>query len=560
MSFSQGQALVIGVGSYQYHPHMNVACTASDANAVASVLQNPQLCGYPEQQVTPLYDASATRARILSALDTLAERAVEGDTVLIFYAGHGHYGEDGYYLTTHDTRINNRQLVKGSGIHQSELIEKVRLIKAKRLLLIMNACHAGEISPVLGGIEEPPTDAPMPPAVSATVLGTGEGRVIISSCRENQVSFVGPGPLTFFPQALVDGLQGKGVNSSRGYINLFDLYMHLYFTLEETIARQVSAEMRQKYGQKQEPELTLLKGVGPFAVSLWRGSQTLGDFESSDGPPADTAVREVNPAYAKNLMRQHQQTIRDQAQVGTAIAGDVHGNITSIQGPVSGPVLSGSFQGPVHIGDDQRKVLDFGSSNTFGNVQTGDVVAGDLHKSTTIRTGDDISVGDINNSSGIAIGRGARSSVRNVNTGGGDYAEGNIDKRQGNIVQGDQFNMTGNFSGALLNIKSTLNTVSQNIGALQGDMQRKHTLQDFVVQLRTELEKVPVSHVSEAEQTAKRVELAVAEASKPQPDKEDVEYSLVRLQKAAENIGSVMPSVVPIAMQIANTLRKMLAI
>lgn len=560
MSFSQGQALVIGVGSYQYHPEMDVPGTASDANAVAGVLQNPQLCGYPEQQVTTLYDASATRTQILATLDTLARRAAERDTVLIFYAGHGHYGEDGYYLTTHDTKINNRQVVKGSGIHQSELIEKVRLIKAKRLLLIMNACHAGEISPVLGGSEEPLRDVPMPPAVSATVLGTGEGRVIISACRENQVSFVGPGPLTFFTQALVDGLQGKGVNSSRGYINVFDLYMHLYFTLEETIARQVSAEMRKKYGQKQEPELTILKGVGPFAVSLWRGSQTLGDFESSDGPPADTAVREVNPAYAKNLMRQHQQTISDQAQVGTAIAGDVHGNVTSIQGNVSGPVLSGSFQGPVHIGDDQRKVLDFGSGNTFGNVQTGDVIAGDLHTSTTTHSSDDISVGNITNSSGIAIGRGARSTVRTVNSGGGDYAEGNIDKRQGSVVQGDQFNMTGNFSGALLNIKSTLNTVSQSIGALQGDIIRKQTLQELVAQLRTELEKVPASHASEAEQTAKRVELAVAELSKPQPDKEDVEYSLTRLQKAAENIAIIVPNVLPIAMQIADALRKMLAI
>ncbi len=560
MSFSQGHALLIGVGSYQYHPHMDVPITASDANAVATVLQNPQLCAYPEQQVQTLYDGAAKRANLLTALDALAARAKEGDTVLIFYAGHGQYGEDGYYLTTHDTKIVNRKVVKGSALHQTEFIEKLRTIKAKRLLLIMNACHSGEISPVLGDAEERLPDIVMPAAVSATVLGTGEGRVIISACRENQVSYIGPGPLTFFTQALVDGLEGKAVSSSRGYINLFDLYTHLYFTLEEKISSQVSAALRKKYGEKQEPELTILKGIGPFAISLWRGSQTLGDFESSESPPADTAVREVNPAYAKQLMLQHQLTISDTAQVGTAIAGGVHGNLTSIQGDVRGSVLSGSFQGPVHVGEQSHTAIDFGSGNSFGNIRTGDIAGRDINKNTNIRQGDDIRVGDITGSSGITIERGVLSTVRNVNTSGGDYAEGSIDKRQGSVVQGDQFNMSGNFSGALLNIKSSLTNVSQGIGTLQGDAYSKQQLHSLLTQLHSELEQVPASHVSDAEQTAKRVEAAIEQAGKSQPDKEDVEYSLLRLQKAAETVGKVLPTVIPIVVQFAATLRQMIGI
>lgn len=67
------------------------------------------------------------------------------------------------------------------------------------------------------------------------------------------------------------------------------------------------------------------------------------------------------------------------------------------------------------------------------------------------------------------IGRGARSTVRTVDTGGGNYAEGNIDKRRGTFVSGDQFNMSGNFSGAILNIKATLIDVSQRIGAVTHD-------------------------------------------------------------------------------------------
>ncbi len=350
MTFLTAHALLIGTGSYAHAPQLDVPITAADASAVATVLRDPQFCGYPPEQVTLLSGAAASRDGILAALDGLAARAGAGDTVFVFYAGHGEYGDDGYYLTTHDTRLVGRKVAVGAGLREAELIAKLRAIKAKRLLLIVNACHAGEISPVLAPGEEPQppepvkglTGAPLPPQVAAALLGTGEGRVIISACRENQYSFIGPGPLTLFTQALVDGLQGKGVSSNRGYISVFDLYTHLYFALDEAVPRKVSAAVRQRYGEQQEPELTILKGVGPFAVALYRGATTLGAFDASGGPPEGTAVREVNPAYAQAMLRQHQQHIGGNAQVGAAIAGDVHGDVTVDQRGQRGGVNFGS--------------------------------------------------------------------------------------------------------------------------------------------------------------------------------------------------------------------------
>src|SRR5262245_47664944 len=348
MSFSHAHALLIGVGSYAHAPHFNVPITAADASAVATVLRDPQYCGYPPEHVMLLANAAAGREGVLAALNALAAQAGEGDTVFIFYAGHGEYGDEGYYLTTHDSRLVERKVVAGSGLREAELIEKLRAIRAKRLLLIVNACHSGEISPVLAPGEEPPTGTPLPPQVSAALLGTGEGRVIISACRESQYSFIGPGPLTLFSQALVDGLQGKGVSSNRGYISVFDLYTHLYFVLDEVVPRKVPAAVRQKYGEKQEPELTILKGVGPFAMALYRGATTLGDFDASGIPPEGTAVREVNPAYAQAMLRQHQQSIRGNAQVGAAVAGDVHGDVNVTQ---QGDTINTGGGDTIHTGD-----------------------------------------------------------------------------------------------------------------------------------------------------------------------------------------------------------------
>ncbi|MBK9941552.1 MAG: caspase family protein [Kouleothrix sp.] len=538
MTFPTAHALLIGIGSYAHAPQLNVPITAADARALAAVLRDPQYCGYASERVVQLSDAGATRQGVLDALDTIATQAQADDTVLIFYAGHGVYGDDGYYLTTHDTRLAGRKVVPGTGLRDAALIAKLRAIKAKRLLLIVNACHSGEISPVLAPGEEPLTGAPLPSNLSAALLGTGAGRVIISACRESQYSFIGPGPLTLFTQALVDGLQGKGVASSRGYISVFDLYTHLYFALDEAVPRLIPADLRQRYGEKQEPELTILKGVGPFAVALYRGATTLGDFEASSTLPEGTAVREVNSAYSQAMLRQHQQTIGGNARVGVAVAGDVHGTITHTE---------------------QSGGINLGSGNTIGTI--GDLVAGDKVQGDTVMgdkvSGDTITTGNISGS-GIAIGRGAQSTVRNVNTGGGDYAEGNIDKRKGTFVSGDQFNMSGNFSGAILNIKSTLSNVAQSIGAAPaGDAATRARLQALIAQLSAELQKVPADKAGDAEAVAETAKAAVEQASKVPPNKTLVQISVEGLKQAAQNIAAVLPNVLPIAMQIADAVRKM---
>ncbi|NCC34029.1 MAG: caspase family protein, partial [Chloroflexia bacterium] len=234
MTFSQAYALLIGIGSYTYHPQMNVPVTARDANALAAVLRDPRFCGYPETQVSLLSDAAATRAEILAALERLGSLPEES-TVLLFYTGHGEYATDGtYVLTTHDTRMQNGRVVDGTGISEQELLTWLQQIKARRLLCIFNACHAGEVSPTLGTGDASSIGIPLPEKTAAAVLATGSGRVIMTACREHQVSYVGAGRLTLFSQALVDGLQGKGdhVGNRGGFISVFDLYSHLYDTLQ----------------------------------------------------------------------------------------------------------------------------------------------------------------------------------------------------------------------------------------------------------------------------------------------------------------------------------------
>ena len=65
MSFRRGHALLIGVGSYAHMPKANVPISATDAKAVKKVLCDPDVCGYPPQQVALLHDQGATDIKVL---------------------------------------------------------------------------------------------------------------------------------------------------------------------------------------------------------------------------------------------------------------------------------------------------------------------------------------------------------------------------------------------------------------------------------------------------------------------------------------------------------------
>ena len=304
MAFEQGHALVIGVGSYEHIPYANIPISAADALAVAEVLADPKLCGYPPTQVTILRDATARREQVLAALDALATNAPPEGTVLLYYCGHGDYAVDGdYYFTTHDSKVDpgGTRLATGGGVSELELIAKLRSVRARRVLLILNACHSGEVSPSLetpvgaggaGTAAFAPGGLQMPLASATALLSSGEGRIIITACRSDQRSWIGGGPLTVFTQALLDGIKGKGyVANNGGYVGAFGLYEHLFVTVRAAAAA---------IGNVQEPELTVLKGVGPFPVSLYRGATAAAGFDASESLSPATPPREVDPTLSRS--------------------------------------------------------------------------------------------------------------------------------------------------------------------------------------------------------------------------------------------------------------------
>jgi ElaB/YqjD/DUF883 family membrane-anchored ribosome-binding protein len=545
--FTSGYALIIGVGTYQHTPHMDVPITSADAQEVAAVLRNPQYCGYPGDQVALLTDEHATRKRVLAALETLAQQAGPQDTVLLFYSGHGEYDQqNNFYLTTHDTRKDGKHVVPGTAISQAELLEKLRAIDAGRVLLLFNACHAGEVSPVLGDSDPALSGQPVPQQATDALLSTGSGRVIITACRENQVSFIGSGAQTIFAQALVAGLRGQGLSGKAGYISAFDLYTHMYFAIEDAVDTQVIPALKQRHGATQQPELTILKGVGPFAVALYRGASMLGTFPEDDTPPEGTAVRRVNPQRSQWAM---------QSIISTAtVQGDNHGqnvginygtmtqNRQNINNNAPNQGAQGEFHSPVTF-NQQRSTFNQQGQQVHGNQYnanrdllqsgrdinqiSGDYVGGDKVGGDKINAQD--SQGFINRPTGPVSQNFGRQ--RNINTGGGSY----IEHQHG------------------------LSHIRQSIGALPGaDDIVKTELQRLIGELEQLLQYVPPEQAKEAETLAKRLETLVEESNQPDPDREIVALRAQRLQQAASDLAAVLPAVPPVAERIAEHIIRLI--
>ena len=122
----------------------------------------------------------------------------------------------------------------------------------------------------------------------------------------------------------------------------------------------------------------------------------------------------------------------------------------------------------------------------------------------------------------------------------------------------DTFNLSGDFRGAIVNIKSTLRNVTQTVNTLpSADESAKAELIRLIEQLNEALQKVPLEKAEDAEAVADSAKALVDAANKPKPNKATLQITADGLKKAAENIAAVMPAVVGIATQIVGAVFKL---
>lgn len=132
------RALIIGIDDYQDPRIPDLKTPVADGRRLAAVLSGTY--GFV---VTTLFDAQATWAAIDNELRRLAVESGPGDSLLIYYGGHGDLdGEkkEGWWYPV-DTVPERRQ----SFLQNTTLREHIKNIPARHVLLVSDSCFAGTL-------------------------------------------------------------------------------------------------------------------------------------------------------------------------------------------------------------------------------------------------------------------------------------------------------------------------------------------------------------------------------------------------------------------------------
>ena len=125
----------------------------------------------------------------------------------------------------------------------------------------------------------------------------------------------------------------------------------------------------------------------------------------------------------------------------------------------------------------------------------------------------------------------------------------------------DRFSMSGDFRGAISNIKSTLTNVQQSVGEIRTDDQNaRQELEKLIGQLSEALEKTPEENQEHAQAVAETAKALVDTAKAEKPNKTMLQITGEGLKQAAQNLAEVMPVVVTIASQIVMTVAKLTSV
>jgi uncharacterized caspase-like protein len=205
-----GYAVVIGVGA-------DLPVTIDDARGVAELLRDPTRCAYPVDQVALLTGKDAHRENILVALEHLAKQTQTDPeaTAVVFFSGHG-LETPTYHLMPFGYDLANLAQTAISG---TEFTDRLRAIRAQKLVVLLDCCHAGGLAEAKALLVK----SPLPPSI-INELGSSSGRVVIASSRKDELSCTGQ-PYSVFTAALLEALAGYGAFERDGYARVLDTAM-----------------------------------------------------------------------------------------------------------------------------------------------------------------------------------------------------------------------------------------------------------------------------------------------------------------------------------------------
>lgn len=216
-------ALFIGIETFDDSTIHPIKFAVNDANAVASAFEQ---LGFPKEhggQII-LSNAQATKNRMEYEVRRLLKEAREDDSVLIYVSSHGANVNGISALVCYDTMFKG---MPDTGFPIKTIFEMVNQTKSKRVILLLDCCHAGLQFPkgekgLMGSMTNDDIKA---------FCDSANYCVAFASCASNETSrWSDQKQLGIWTSVLLDALRGKAkhiLNNNR-FLLAMNLQNYLY--------------------------------------------------------------------------------------------------------------------------------------------------------------------------------------------------------------------------------------------------------------------------------------------------------------------------------------------
>ncbi|MEJ2856742.1 MULTISPECIES: caspase, EACC1-associated type [unclassified Saccharothrix] len=226
-------ALLVAVSSYEDPTFRQLRAPGADAEALASVLADPDIGGY---QVELLHNATAPVVN--RSIEALFKQAGFDDQVLLYFSGHGIKDERGeLHLAVSDSEAD---LLGSTAVPARFVRDRVDRSRCRQVLVLLDCCYAGAF----------PAGSRHRAGDRVDVVGDlgGRGCAVMTSSSALEYSFepggdpVGGAARSAFTAALVAGLStGAADLDGDGLVDVEELYDFVFQRVQSVAPDQTPA-------------------------------------------------------------------------------------------------------------------------------------------------------------------------------------------------------------------------------------------------------------------------------------------------------------------------------
>jgi hypothetical protein len=234
----------VGISKYR-HQNIDLAYASKDALDFYNFMLSSGSEHIKSQRAILLLNNQATRANIIGKFTRFMKRTMPEDLVIVYLATHGLPDPEINELNfvAYDTDLNN---LLATGVSQSDIARALTYGRAKKVLIILDSCHSGQLEASIfiakRGILVTSMNSFLDQLTEAR-----DGVAILSASSAAELSEEGEhygGGHGAFTYHLLEALRGKADTNGNGIVTLREAYDHTYRNVAEATEGRQHPELK----------------------------------------------------------------------------------------------------------------------------------------------------------------------------------------------------------------------------------------------------------------------------------------------------------------------------